>query len=158
MLTSLRICFLRMLASYKIAQKRAFFSHMARRSPRGPTPEDSYSPSIDSRRSPSVDARARGSADAGADWHAQQRRPGGRCMAGSLEDRQVECIEGPADQLVECLETGSTKGHFTLGSVNKGDLKIERALRDENILSLPCIVVFLQDTAPFDDNDFFARV
>ena len=79
-------------------------------------------------------------------------------MAGSLEDRQVECIEGPADQLVECLETGSTEGHFTLGSVNKGDLKNERVLRDEDMLASPCVVLFVQDTAPFDDNVFFARV
>ena len=143
---------------------------MARRSLRSPTPEDSQSPSPSrtARRSPSrgVDARARGDEDADADsdekqeiWHQQQQRAGGRCMAGTLADRSVQCLVEPAaGSSRDDWDMGSNQGHFTIGSVNKGDKKDERQLRDKDILSSPCIVLFLQDTAPFDDNVFFARV
>ena len=45
-------------------------------------------------------------------------------------------------------------GAFTLGSVNKGDERNYRELRDKDILSSPAVVLLVQDTAPFDDNVF----
>ena len=78
-------------------------------------------------------------------WHANQLRPRGRCQANSLRNRSV--WPKPEDEPPQGSSAKAHKrGHFTIGTINKGDKATQREQCVDDALHAPSTVLFLQDT------------
>ena len=82
-------------------------------------------------------------------WHRQTRRAGGQCAAQNMEERRAQ--KGRAEWSSDYTPPGfkhfktDDQGHFALGTVNLGDMKTARDLRNQNICLSPCTILCIQE-------------
>ena len=77
-------------------------------------------------------------------WHPNQDRTSGRCQATSLQDRYRGTVDADNTPATDAAKA-HVKGHFSIGTLNKGDLKNFRDLINEDALYSPTMVTFIQD-------------
>lgn len=84
-----------------------------------------------------------------APCHRQTRRPGGKCAATSMEELRAQ--KGRQEWSSDYTPPGikhsknEDQGHFALGTLNLGDLKVARELRNQNICCSPCTILCIQE-------------
>ena len=84
-----------------------------------------------------------------APCHRQTRRPGGKCAAKGMEELRAQ--KGREEWSSDYTPPGikhsknEDQGHFVLGTLNLGDLKVARELRNQNICCSPCTILCIQE-------------